>query len=63
MKRKSFDTILQAVILAIFVQLWPLRSLADSVVSTYPYAILPGDYADPSILRDGDDYYMTHSPF
>lgn len=25
--------------------------------------ILPGDYADPSVLKDGDDYYMTHSPF
>ena len=25
--------------------------------------ILPGDYADPTILKDGDDYYMTHSPF
>jgi len=23
--------------------------------------ILPGDYPDPSILRDGEDYYMTHS--
>lgn len=29
----------------------------------YPKAILPGDYPDPSILRDGEDYYMTHSPF
>lgn len=26
-------------------------------------AIMPGDYADPTILRDGKDYYMTHSPF
>ena len=25
--------------------------------------LLPGDYPDPSIIRDGDDYYMTHSPF
>lgn len=30
---------------------------------TYPKVILPGDYPDPSILRDGNDYYMTHSPF
>lgn len=29
----------------------------------YPKAILPGDYPDPSIMRDGEDYYMTHSPF
>ena len=25
--------------------------------------LMPGDYPDPSILKDGDDYYMTHSPF
>lgn len=30
---------------------------------TYPKAILPGDYPDPTIVRDGEDYYMTHSPF
>ena len=29
----------------------------------WPRCILPGDYPDPSILRDGDDYYLTHSPF
>lgn len=29
----------------------------------WPCAILRGDYPDPSILRDGSDYYMTHSPF
>ncbi len=29
----------------------------------YPQAILNGDYADPTIIRDGNDYYMTHSAF
>ncbi len=29
----------------------------------YPKAILRGDYPDPTIIRDGNDYYMTHSPF
>lgn len=29
----------------------------------FPRAILPGDYPDPTIVRDGQDYYMTHSPF
>ncbi len=29
----------------------------------YPKAIMPGDYPDPTIVRDGKDYYMTHSPF
>lgn len=29
----------------------------------YPQVILKGDYADPTILRDGNDYYITHSAF
>lgn len=29
----------------------------------FPKLIMPGDYPDPTILRDGKDYYMTHSPF
>lgn len=24
--------------------------------------LMGGDYPDPSVLKDGDDYYMTHSP-
>ena len=30
---------------------------------TFTNPILGGDYPDPTILRDGDDYYMTHSAF
>lgn len=30
---------------------------------SYPRCILAGDYADPTILRDGKDFYMTHSMF
>ena len=29
----------------------------------FPRCILAGDYADPTILREGRDFYMTHSPF
>ncbi|MCD8237668.1 MAG: family 43 glycosylhydrolase [Prevotellaceae bacterium] len=29
----------------------------------YPRVIIRGDYPDPSIMRDGEDFYMTHSPF
>lgn len=29
----------------------------------YINPILGGDYPDPTILRDGEDYYMTHSSF
>ena len=28
---------------------------------TYTNPVLGGDYPDPSIVRDGNDYYMTHS--
>ena len=35
----------------------------SALAQSYPLAIIKGDYADPTILRDGDDYYMTHSPF
>ena len=31
--------------------------------SAYVNPILGGDYPDPTIMRDGDDYYMTHSAF
>ena len=31
--------------------------------STFLNPVFPGDYPDPSILRDGDDYYVVHSSF
>jgi xylan 1,4-beta-xylosidase len=36
---------------------------ADLIDGRYLNPILAGDYPDPSLLRDGDDYYMTHSSF
>ncbi|WP_395330678.1 family 43 glycosylhydrolase [Novosphingobium sp. BL-8H] len=36
---------------------------ADLGDGRYLNPILPGDYPDPSVLKDGDDYYMTHSSF
>lgn len=35
----------------------------SAMAQAYPKAVLAGDYPDPSIVRDGKDYYMTHSPF
>lgn len=32
-------------------------------VGSYENPVLGGDYPDPSILRVGDDYYLTHSCF
>lgn len=36
---------------------------ADFGDGTYLNPIMPGDHPDPSILKDGDDYYMTFSSF
>ena len=36
---------------------------ADLGDGTYLNPILAGDYPDPTILKDGEDYYMTHSSF
>ncbi|HSL23668.1 MAG TPA: family 43 glycosylhydrolase [Vicinamibacterales bacterium] len=36
---------------------------ADLGNGTYLNPILAGDHPDPSVLRDGDDYYMTFSSF
>ncbi len=33
------------------------------VAQTTPRALFTGDYPDPSIIREGKDYYMTHSTF
>ncbi len=36
---------------------------ADEGRTTYTNPIFGGDYPDPTIVRDGADYYMTHSAF
>ena len=30
---------------------------------TFPRLLLSGDYPDPSIIREGKDFYMTNSSF
>ena len=39
------------------------QRIADLGNGQFLNPILPGDYPDPTVLRDGDDYYMTHSSF
>ena len=42
----------------------PVESQTLSAQSlTYTNPILGGDYPDPTIMREGEDYYMTHSAF
>lgn len=40
-----------------------LTCITGSMTTSAQLLLMPGDYADPSILKDGEDYYMTHSPF
>ena len=35
----------------------------QALAQDFPRCILAGDYADPSIMREGKDFYMTHSMF
>lgn len=39
------------------------RRLADLGDGTYRNPVLAGDWADPTVLKDGEDYYLTHSAF
>lgn len=43
------------------------KQIADELPKTeadyLKACIFPGDYPDPSIIRDGDDFYITHSSF
>ena len=36
---------------------------SPSAVTSVHNPIFPGDYPDPSILKDGEDYYIVHSYF
>jgi xylan 1,4-beta-xylosidase len=39
------------------------QTIAPPVLLTGPLVILNGDFPDPTIVRDGNDYYLTHSAF
>lgn len=39
------------------------RAKGDLGNGTYQNPVLAGDYADPTVVRVGNDYYMTHSSF
>ena len=36
---------------------------ADLGNGTFLNPVVAGDHADPSVLKDGTDYYLTHSSF
>ena len=41
----------------------PAASPVDQPRLTQAKPLLIGNWADPTVLKDGDDYYMTHSSF
>ena len=45
------------------IALWSIPSSLWAQRETFTNPILGGDYPDPTIMRDGEDYYMTHSAF
>lgn len=45
------------------IEYWDNRAVTYGNVADSVMVIMPGDYPDPSIMRDGNDYYMTHSSF
>jgi xylan 1,4-beta-xylosidase len=49
--------------LSSFVQAQYQTNINDTGVGYFSNPIFAGDYPDPSILRDGDDYYIVHSSF
>ena len=51
----SFKTVLISVLIVL--------SSFNGYAQSYPRVIFEGDYPDPTIMRDGKDYYMTHSTF
>ena len=52
MKKSVFLLLLAAVLVGCAPKAKPVKT-----------CIFPGDYPDPTILRDGNDFYMTHSSF
>lgn len=50
-------------IIAILLTVSMISCTGDSGTSNYQNPVLGGDYPDPSVLREGNDFYMTHSSF
>ncbi len=59
---KTIITIL-LIQLAIFAKAQYQNNTNDKGTDYYLNPVFAGDYPDPSILRDGDDYYIVHSSF
>ncbi|MFA6403604.1 MAG: hypothetical protein WCX31_18565 [Salinivirgaceae bacterium] len=48
----------------IFIANAQYQTNADNIgADNFQNPIFAGDYPDPSLIRDGDNYYMVHSSF
>ncbi|MGE4289598.1 MAG: family 43 glycosylhydrolase, partial [Salinivirgaceae bacterium] len=56
-------TLLTLAFVVIGFGLFAQNNMLKSDTKAYINPIFQGDYPDPSILRDGEDYYMVHSSF
>lgn len=61
MKRILTTSIILCFVLSVFGQ-FQRENLGNSS-GNFTNPLFAGDYPDPSILRDGDDYYIVHSSF
>lgn len=61
MRKTILTGLLIVLCLAIQAQYQTDKEIAGTGLFLNP--VFPGDYPDPSILVDGDDYYIVHSSF
>jgi len=61
---------MKKIVLVVLLVQWPFAAEAqyqtaadDKGTDFFVNPIFAGDYPDPSIIRDGDDYYIVHSSF
>jgi len=57
------DLRFRPIIIIIFLTVILAGCTGDPQKSTFKNPVMGGDYPDPSVIRDGKDFYMTHSSF
>jgi beta-xylosidase len=62
MKKRTYPLSFISVIVIIITVLFSACK-ENTASGTYQNPVLGGDYPDPSVIRDGKDFYMTHSSF
>ena len=61
--RKAFEFVTAAALLPVIGLLLVTGCKRQEKAAPIKVCIFPGDYPDPTIMRDGKDFYMTHSNF